>query len=186
MNIGDPKKFEKYKRYGGYHWAWYNKKYTYKTHVDFLKRWIVDKNVIDIGAGDGFITNFLGIHGVDNDPYGIAAAAKKGVKIDLGDAYALPYKDNEFESALMSDTIEHFSNVELALSEARRVIRKFFYVNIPLKEKFKEPDHYHSWTPEQFISQVEQQGFILIDSPRLKPARNRGYFKFQKTPDVRK
>ena len=179
--MGDPKKFEKYKQYGGYHWLWYNKRYTYKTHADFLKRWVKEKKVIDIGAGDGFITNFLGIRGVDNDPCGIKAAAKKGVKIDLGDAYSLPYKDEEFESALMSDTIEHFSNVDLVLTEVRRVIRKFFYVNIPLKEKFKEPDHYHAWTPEQFKAQVEKQGFTLIDGPRLKPQRNRCYFMFKKT-----
>lgn len=180
MTMGDPKKYEKYKRFGGYHWMWYDKRYTYRTHADFLKRWVNEKSVLDIGAGDGFITHFLGIRGVDNDPYGIKAAARKGVTIDLGDAYSLPYKDEEFDSALMSDTIEHFSNVDLALSEARRVIKKFLYVNIPLKERFVEPDHYGSWTPEQFTAQVEKQGFALVDGPRLKPHRNRGYFKFQK------
>src|SRR5438477_8664030 len=98
--MGDVKKFEKYKRYGAYHWRWYERKYSYKRHVDFLKTWIREKNTIDIGAGDGFITNLLGIRGVDNDPYGIRAAAERGVTIDLGDAYSLPYQDEEFDSAV--------------------------------------------------------------------------------------
>lgn len=180
MNLGDPKKFEKYKRYGAYHWMWYHKRYTYRTHAEFLKRWVEEKNTIDIGAGDGFITHFLDIKGIDNDVYGIKEAAKKGVIIELGSAYELPYQDNQFDSALMSDTIEHFSDVDLAISEARRVIKKFFYVNIPLKEKYVEPDHYGSWTPDEFKIQVEKNGLKLVDKPHLKPHRNRGYFKFQK------
>lgn len=178
--MGDVKKFEKYKRYGGYHWRWYESRLGYRRHADFLKRWINEKNTLDIGAGDGFITNHLGIHGVDNDRYGIKAAAKHGVTIDLGDAYALPYKDEEFDSALMADVIEHLSDTDLALSEVRRVIKKYFYVNIPLKEKFKEPDHYHSWTPDEFIKVVEKNGFKMIEDPRYKTDRNMCYFKFEK------
>lgn len=177
---GDKKKFEKYKTYGAYHWDWYGNKWTYKRHVDYLKAWVKEKNTIDIGAGDGFITHALGIKGVDNDPYGITAAAGKGVSIDLGNAYALPYKDEEFDSALMSDTIEHFSKFRRVLREARRVIKSYLYINIPAKEKFVEPDHYHAWTAEEFVKEVEKCGFKLIEEPKFKFNRNRIYFKFQK------
>lgn len=178
--IGDPKIFPKYRYYGGYHWRWYGTRLTYTRHVDFLKRWVKEKNTIDIGAGDGLITSMLGIRGIDNSPHGVNAARKMGVEIDLGDAYALPYYDEEFDSALMSDTIEHFSDPKKALGQARRVIKKFLYVNIPAKEKFTEPDHYGSWTPEEFVKEVESTGFILVDGPRLKIDRNRYYFKFKK------
>lgn len=180
--MNDPKKFHKYSRYGAYHWTWYNQKYSYKVHVNFLKGWIQEKSVIDIGAGDGFITSFLNIKGIDNDPDGIAAAASKGVAIDLGDAYALPYRKEEFDSALMSDVVEHFSNVNRALAEARRVIKKYLYVTIPAREKFTEPDHYHRWTPEEFISQVQNQHFKLVEGPLTHYGRNKHYFKFQKIP----
>lgn len=178
--LGDPKKFHKYNRYGAYHWHWYGQKVSYTRHVDFLRRWVREKNVIDIGAGDGLVTSLLGIQGIDNDPIGIKAAASKGVVINLGDAYALPYKDEEFESALMSDTIEHFKDVKVALKEAGRVIKKFLYVNIPAKEKFVEPDHYHSWSVQQFIAEVEGCGFKLAEQPRCKYSRNMIYFKLQK------
>lgn len=178
--MGDPKKFRKYKRYGAYHWRWYRQRLSYTRHVDFLKRWVKEKNTLDIGAGDGLITNVLGIYGVDNDPDGVRVAALRGQNIKLGDAYNLPYKDEEFESALMSDTIEHMSDTKKVLSEARRVIKRYLYINIPAKEKFFEPDHYHSWTAEQFIKEVEKCGFKLAEEPRYKYSRNRTYFKFQK------
>jgi ubiquinone/menaquinone biosynthesis C-methylase UbiE len=178
--MGDPKKFNKYKRYGGYHWRWYENKDKYKRHVDFLKGWVKEKDVIDIGAGDGLITYILGIRGVDNDADAIRLAARRSVKIELGDAYDLPYQDNEFDSALMSDTIEHFSDTKKALLEARRVIKYFFYVNIPAVEKFVEPDHYRGWSADQFIQEVEACEFKLVDGPYVKHSLNNIYFKFQK------
>jgi len=122
----------------------------------------------------------LGIHGVDNDPDAIRVAARRNVVIDPGDAYALPYKDERFDSALMSDTIEHFKHPRKALSESHRVIRKHLYVNIPAREKFIEPDHYHSWTEQQFIDQVEACGFALAHKPILKYNLNSIYYKFKK------
>lgn len=178
--MGDTKRFEKYKLYGAYHWEWYELRMTYKRHAQFLKSWVQEPNTIDIGAGDGFITNFLGIRGVDNDPHGIAAAASKGVHIDLGDAYALPYTDEEFESALMSDVIEHFSDIGPPLLEARRIISKYLYVTIPTSESFNEPDHYHAWTPDEFIESVVKYGYKLVEGPRVKYHKRRYYFKFQK------
>lgn len=178
--MGDVKRFEKYKRHGAYHWKWYELRMTYKRHAQFLKSWVQEANTIDIGAGDGFITNFLGIRGIDNDPEGVVAAASKGVHVDLGDAYALPYTDEEFESALMSDTIEHFSNITTPLLEARRVISKYLYVTIPANERFREPDHYNAWTPDEFIDQVTASGYKLIEGPIVKHFKLRYYFKFQK------
>lgn len=179
--LGDPKKLHKYKIYGGYHWKWYETRLTYRRHAEFLKSWVKEKNTLDIGAGDGKITSLLGIKGVDNDPDGIKAAARRGVEIDLGDAYNLPYSDEQFDSCLMSDTIEHFSNPNRALKEARRVIRKYLYINIPANESFDEPDHYSAWTPDEFIAQVTKCGFKHIEGPRVKHFKRRYYFKFEKT-----
>lgn len=176
--MGDEKQFDKYGRYGGYHWHWYGRKASYTDNADYLKAWIQEKNTLDIGAGDGVITHLLGIRGIDNDAKAVRIANDKGVKVDHGDAYALPYRNEEFDSALMSDVIEHFSDFIQPLVEARRVIKNYFYVNIPQKERFFEPDHYHSWTPEQFIADVERVGFVLEEGPISQHTRY--YFKFKK------
>ncbi len=171
----------KYKLHGPYHWDWYGKRSTYTRHADFLRRWVNEKDTLEIGAGDGFITNFLGIHGVDNDPYAVKLAAKKGAKIDLGDPYELPYKDGEFDSALMSDSINYFRSAVKPIREARRVIKKYLYVSIPSLNKPLELGHlYHSWPPQELKTFVEKNGFVLIDGPRLKYDKSRYYFKFQK------
>lgn len=178
MTMGDVKQFDKYGRYGGYHWHWYGRKPSYTDNADFLKQWVAEKNTLDIGAGDGVITYLLGIRGIDNDARAVSIAIGKGAMVDHGDAYALPYQDEEFDSALMSDVIEHFSDIVKPLAETRRVIKKYFYVNIPQREKFYEPDHYHSWTPEQFIADVEKSGFVLEEGPISQHTRH--YFKFRK------
>jgi len=173
-------KFTKYITWGDYHWDWYvNKRKTrYISIVNFIKDWVKEKNVIDIGAGDGLITSVLGIKGIDNEISAINMAAKHGVKIDLGDAYDLPYKDEEFESALMTGTIEHLEHTEKALAEVHRVIQKYFYVNIPYHDKGYEPFHYHKWGNRRFRKQVESCGFKLIGNVHLE--FDLYFFKFKK------
>lgn len=166
---------------GAYHWDWYaGGKQRYIRHVQFLKRWVREKNTIDIGAGDGLITHELTIRGVDNNRVAIKLAAEKGIKVDYGNAAHLPYKKEEFDSALMSDTLEYLRDITKPLSEARRVIKKYLYVSLPSAEKFTQVGHYHYWTPQDLVINVEHQGFKLVDGPRLKVDRQHYYFKFQK------
>lgn len=176
--MGDIKKYEKYKKHGAYHWYWLVHKRSYRLNVELFKRWVQEKKVLDIGAGDGVISKLLGIEGIDNDPEGVRLAKEKGANVELGDAYKLPYADEQFDSAIMSDTVEHFSDTNMPLSEVRRVIKKYFYVNVPIEDRIVEPDHYHCWAPVQFIQQVESIGFVLEEF--LPPQNKRYYFKFRK------
>ncbi|QQG47688.1 MAG: class I SAM-dependent methyltransferase [Candidatus Woesebacteria bacterium] len=171
-----------YKKLGAYHWDWYaGAKQRYVRHVQFLSRYVREENTIDIGAGDGLISHVLTIKGVDNDPYAIKLAAEKGVKVDLGNATRLPYKIGQFDSALMSDTLEYISNFKKALSEARRVIKKYFYVSISSGGRFTQPgQRYHTWTPNDLVITVDNAGFRLVDGPIYKYDRQHYYFKFQK------
>lgn len=171
-----------YKLLGAYHWDWYanNHKKTYVRHVDFLKRWVREKNTIDIGAGDGVITHKLSIRGVDDDPTAIKLAAEKGVKIDYGDAYRLPYEKEQFDSAIMSDLLEHLWRMDRPLSEARRVIKKYLYVSLPLRERFMESGYYHNYTPQELVEKIEKKGFKLVEGPRKKIDRLHYYLKFEK------
>jgi SAM-dependent methyltransferase len=174
----DEKKFDKYGLYGAYHWRWYGRRKAYTDNVNFLKDWVQEKNVIDIGAGDGLITHVLGVRGIDNDVTAVNLANGKGVDVILGDAYCLPFKDNEFESAILIDVLEHFSQPFIALAEIRRVITKYLYLNILVRENFVEPDHYNSWIPEDLISDLKSCGFDLVEGPLLK--HKNYYFKFKK------
>lgn len=127
--------FTKYKKLGDYHWRLYDKKRSAKKGIDFRVAWVQEKKVLDIGAGDGLITHLLNCKGIDNEESGVKIAQEKGADVILGEANDLPFPDNSFESALMSDSIEHFEDPIKAVKEAHRVIKKFLYVITPERKE---------------------------------------------------
>lgn len=180
MALFSQKKLDPYAAYGAYNWYAFNHRVTYTQHVKFLKRWITDKNVIDIGAGDGLITHELGIKGIDNSRYAVDIAALKGVKIDLGDARRLPYRREQFDAALMSDLLPQFKSIAKPLAEARRVIKKYLCVSIPMGERHIENNYERYWSADEIIAEAKKQGLALVDGPRVRPDRVRTYMKFEK------
>jgi ubiquinone/menaquinone biosynthesis C-methylase UbiE len=113
--------FNKYKIYGAYHWKWYKSKPNYTNYINYVMKWIKEKNVLDIGAGDGLLVYLLKIKGIDNEPEAIRVGKRRGAEVILGDAYDLPFKNEEFDSVFMGNTLEHFTSPQKAIKEARRV-----------------------------------------------------------------
>jgi len=173
--------FTKYDKYGAYHWVWYNnpKKYKrYKPHVDKIVKWVKEKNIIDIGAGDGLITYYTNSVGIDNCDKAVSLANKRGVNVILGDVYNMPYRDEEFSSAMLIDVLEHFEFPEKALQEIRRIVKKYIYIVIPHEDPLKEGFHYNRWGEKELIKFIKGQGFILCDDIDIK--YNKIYAKFKK------
>ena len=173
--------FTKYTKKGDYHWKQYaevdNK---YHRHANRVRDWVEEKNVLDIGAGDGLITSLLGAKGVDSDPTGVELAHKHGVDVVLGDAYALPFKDKTFESAFTGDTLEHLAFPDKAIQEARRVITKYLYVASPIKTKVPEEFHYREWNRSELKEMIEKEGFKLVGKISKYKEDKRIYGKFKK------
>ena len=158
-------KFTKYEKYGAYHWRQYEQGTKYKRHADKVKNWVEEQGVLDIGAGDGLITSLVGAVGVDNEPKAVELAQEKGVDVTLCDGYDLKFTDEQFNSAMMIDVLEHFEHPVKALQEARRVIKNNLYIVTPPKRddgKLTCEFHYQEWTPEELIDLVENEGFELM------------------------
>lgn len=91
-----------------------------------------NENILDIGCGMGnslLILNKLGVAatGVDASPYMIGLAKNRlGNKCELktGQAEDLPFSDNEFDFALLINTLEYLDDPLAALKEAGRVARR--------------------------------------------------------------
>ncbi|MFD1649112.1 methyltransferase domain-containing protein [Pseudonocardia alaniniphila] len=94
------------------------------------------ERVLDIGSGPGHllvpIAEAVGptgaAHGVDPSPAmnALAAARTDGmpwVRIDDGDAVALPYADGVFDAAVSTQVYEYVAEIAVALGELRRVLR---------------------------------------------------------------
>lgn len=180
--------FTKYKKYGAYHWKQYedgknpeSRNAKYYRHCNRLIDWIKEKNVLDIGAGDGKITSLLKAKGIDSDPDGVRFAQEKGVDVIIGDAYALPFKDKEFDSAFIGDTLEHLAFPAKAIQEARRVIKKYLYVASPIKTVRPEKFHYREWNRSELKEMVEKEGFKLAGKILKVREDKRIYGKFKKS-----
>lgn len=162
----------KYDRRGAYHWHWYSKRPRYREFVDWLKVWVVEKNTLEIGAGDGLIVSQLGIRGIDTDRIGIREAQSRGAFVIYGDAHELIFRDEEFESVLFSHTLEHLEFPIKALEEARRVLSKNLYIVVPVYE-----DDFRT-SPKELQAMIESIGFRLIGE--VKEYRTVLYAKFKK------
>ncbi len=172
--------FNKYHKYGAYHWKWYkglHKHLRYIAHVNRLKSWVLERNTLEIGAGDGLITHILGIKGIDNEPKAIELAEGRGANVSLGDAHKTAFDSDQFDSVLMADTLEHLENPEKALKEARRILKSYLYVAVPVESKQKEIYQYEDWNPSKLKDIVESQGFKLIDEILVENRKIYGKFK---------
>lgn len=91
---------------------------------------------VEIGVGSGRFAAPLGIHmGLEPAAAMRAVARDRGIEVIGGVAEALPFKDCEFEWALMVTTICFLDNTETALKEAYRVLRPNGSVIIGLIDK---------------------------------------------------
>ncbi len=103
-------------------------------------------SALDIGCGDGRITNHLAqrmheVIGIDR-----ASAALKLLKPNIramqGSAESLPLSGRSVDLVLASEVIEHLPDAVLAqaLSEMQRVARKYIVIGVPFEEQLKAKD----------------------------------------------
>ncbi len=85
-----------------------------------------------------------------------------GVRLDLGDARALPYQDGRFDAAFMSFTLESFSTQDMpkVLAEASRVLRAGGRLGIVALAEKNPPNlmtEIYTWLHEHFPHLVDCQ-----------------------------
>lgn len=79
---------------------------------------------IEIGIGTGRFAAPLGIKlGIEPSRAMAEAARKKGLEVIPGVAESLPFRDQEFDYALMVTTVCFLDDIDLALQEAYRILR---------------------------------------------------------------
>lgn len=172
--------FSKYAQFGAYHWKQYADGTKYKAHADRVAEWVKEKNVLDVGAGDGLITSLLGAKGIEYELEGVLLAQEKGVDVIQGDAYELPFEDNSFEAVTMIDVIEHLEDPLKALKEARRVA-PVLYINTPPKKDdgtLTDKFHVQEFSPLGLVQLVESAGYKLDGHVMVYPKEKMMYARF--------
>jgi SAM-dependent methyltransferase len=96
---------------------------------DFVRSLGSSGRALDLGCGDGRLTAELAateLTAADVSPVALARAGRRlpGARLaELRPDAPLPFGDGEFDLVLCAETLEHVRDVQLLLSEARRVLR---------------------------------------------------------------
>jgi len=122
------------------------------------------KSILDLGCATGNYAKRLmelgyDVQGADINPEYVRIAAERGVRAHLAGA-TLPFADASFDTVVMFEVLEHLTDPDSVLREARRVARKNLVVTTPnchhvgdlqrmglLFEHFADLDHRNFFTP---------------------------------------
>ncbi len=80
--------------------------------------------LLDLGCAEGFLLDTLGMGGIglDMNPARLRLAARKGIRVCLGDANILPFPDACFDTVISMEMLEHVPEMGTVMDEVRRVL----------------------------------------------------------------
>jgi len=101
---------------------------------NFINDW-QDLNVLDVGCGGGFTSEYLAkkgaiVNGIDISTKLIEAANGHAKRMSLGIDYCkgsaenMPYEEGSFDVVVCVDVLEHVSDLEKVISEIHRVLKE--------------------------------------------------------------
>lgn len=131
-------RIEPFEKYSKKYEDWFEKnKFVYESEIQAIKELFPKvKKSIEIGVGSGRFAVPLGIKiGVDPSPRMRKIAQQKGIKVINAVAEELPFKNSQFELALMVTTICFIDNLNLAFREAYRILKPGGYLIIGFVDK---------------------------------------------------
>ena len=120
-------------------WQDYDSSGQIREKLEVLKSWIPNDvhNILDVGCGNGIISNALAadfdVTGID-----ISETALKAVKCNKIQCSAteIPVSDNSYDLVLSSEMLEHLSDEDLikAIGEMKRITKRYIIVSVPNEE----------------------------------------------------
>lgn len=96
------------------------------------------QNILDVGAGNGIVTNRLlerGLTAVAFDFSEVALESVRGPTV-VGDVRDMPFDDRSYDLCVMSEVLEHLGSgtFERALKEVARITRRHVVITVPNRE----------------------------------------------------
>ena len=139
------------------------------------------KTIVDVGCGDGAITNALAekyrVVGVERVREGLKYLSPEVRPIN-GSAENIPIKENDADLILSSELLEHLPDEVFlkAISEIKRVSRKYILVSVPNDEELRKRHtkcnncgiefhiygHLRSFTLDKLVSYFN--GYRIVDN----------------------
>jgi ubiquinone/menaquinone biosynthesis C-methylase UbiE len=124
-------------------------------------------SIVDIGCGNGAITNSLGkkydVTAVDRSEHALKYVTTKKVRASADN---IPLEDHQYDMVFSSELLEHLPDDILkgTISEFKRLSKKYIFITVPNNENpdklsikcpecqyvFNSPNHLRSFTPKSF------------------------------------
>jgi SAM-dependent methyltransferase len=144
--------------------------------------------VLEIGAGDGAITQLLcqaqfsaSHHALEISTSGVEALKSRAlpahVEVDLFDGVTVPFEDNHFDVVILSHVVEHLEHPRQLIGEARRLAPHLF-IEVPLEDTLRLPldyrpnavGHINFYTPSSIRRLIQTCGFKVIKQRVAPPS----------------
>lgn len=169
-------KVESFERYANRYEEWFVKnRFAYEAELQAIRKLLPKSHIgVEIGVGTGRFAVPLGLKfGVEPSKAMGEIAQKRGIEVIDGVAEALPFKDSQFDFALMVTTICFIDDIETSFKEAHRVLKpKGFLIigfvdrNSPLGmayQKHKNENVFYKeanfYSTDEVVSYLKKAGF---------------------------
>ena len=143
-----------------------------------------NSELLDVGCGEGYVLeriakleNFSNVIGMDSSRSIIkkASAAYPHLKFLQGSVYDLPFSENEFDTVVACEILEHLDNYHKAFKELVRVTKRFCIISVPVEPLWRilnllrgryikslgnTPGHIQHWGKNDFKTLVGEYFFI--------------------------
>lgn len=174
QGVGVPSiEFDKYKKWGDYHWKEFRRNSAYRHHALKVQSWITEKTGLDVGCGDGLITHLLGPGwtGIDVDQLAVKLARQHGVAACEGNIYDVGSLARKFEAIYCGDVLEHLKHPATA-AHAMSEITDTLYLVTPPRIGNLRVHHVQEWTADElvvFMANLDWQleGTVSIENDRM-------------------
>lgn len=134
---------------------------TFKKFSVYLKG-----KVLDVGCGTKPYKNYL----VENIQYiGMDEATQVGPDM-IGQVNEIPFRDEQFDSVLCTEVLEHLPEPEKVIKEIKRVLKKdgYLYLTVPQEWPLHyEPQDYFRFTKYGIEYLLKKNGFKVIALERI-------------------
>jgi SAM-dependent methyltransferase len=137
------------------------------------------RRVLDLASGEGYGVDLLGrraatVVGLEIDVKTVAHASRKYQRSNLaflrGDIRNVPTRSNAFDLVVCFEAIEHVTRPELALAEARRVLRDdgLLVMSTPERKQYSDSRGYHNEFHEHEFYEDEFLAFLQDVFPHVE------------------
>ena len=158
------------------------------------------KRILDLGYGDGQITNELhqrgyNVLGLDVSRKGCQNARERFPECDFRvyDGLNLPFEENSFDTIIMNDVLEHipYSHMEQLIERVKEVLTPegMIYISVTNRFELVEPHTsipFLTWLPRVFWKPINKmfRGIENIKIQNIYPYTFRRLKSFCKTHDL--